>query len=216
MSCSENIDLTQSPLQLGRISRTVPDGEHGHLPMGLINNEKNRVRPRRRHHCFSNKTCSKTKSLRVATQCLQESPKFVIKSKTDARFAFLIPIHSLIPVPRGFGFRNDFERHFLASRRLRMSAETSSIGVPRPGLLSASSARRSSSAICSGVRSSSKSPNSAQIRSTSSCCSFGDKRLICSRISVALMVLIYQKPTPQQATSRRKAFTIHASRFTHP
>ena len=39
---------------------------------------------------------------------------------------------------------------FPARKRFLISAETSSIGVPRPGFFRASSARRSSSAICSG------------------------------------------------------------------
>jgi hypothetical protein len=47
----------------------------------------------------------------------------------------------------------DNESHFLARSRSSISANTWSTGVPRPGCLSASSARRSSSAACSGISS---------------------------------------------------------------
>ncbi len=56
---------------------------------------------------------------------------------------------------------NEIERHFLARRRFLISAETPSIVVPRPGLFNASSARRSNSAACSGVRSGSTHPSSS-------------------------------------------------------
>ncbi len=52
----------------------------------------------------------------------------------------------LRPQPRSVYFRR-------SANRFSILATTSSIGVPRPGFFSASSARRSSSSICSGVSS---------------------------------------------------------------
>ncbi len=53
---------------------------------------------------------------------------------------------NLRPQPRSAYFRR-------SANRFSISAKTSSIGLPRPGFFSASSARRSSSSICSGVSS---------------------------------------------------------------
>src|SRR5664279_1824277 len=161
----------QPPAQLRRIPRPMPDSKNFDFTMFDVDGEVNRVRPRFGHFGFPRQCCRQPKSFRVLSQSLQKRLKFIIKSQTNASFAFFIPVHSLIPFQFGFGLRNDFERHFLARRRFLISAETSSMGVPRPGCFNASSARRSSSAICSGVSSSSKSWTTSRIFSNASCCS---------------------------------------------
>jgi hypothetical protein len=173
--------------QFRRIPRPMPNGNDFNLAVFDVNREINRIRPRFGQLGFVRQSCRQPKPIGVARQRLEKGLKFVIKSPTHTGFLRFIPIHGLIPFPFGFGFRDDFERHFLASRRFLISAETSSIGVPRPGCLSASSARRSSSAICSGVSSSSK--YSSRTFAATSYCSASGKRWICSRICVALMEL---------------------------
>ena len=98
---------------------------------------------------------------------------------------WFIPINGLIPLQLGLAVGNDLEGHFLVSRRFLISTETSSIAVPRPGFLSASSARRSSSVICSGVNSSSNSP---RIRRKTSRCSPNGSLRNCSTNSDAVML----------------------------
>jgi len=143
----------QPPPQFRRIPRAVPDGNHLHFTVLRVDGEINRVGPRFGHLRFSRRWRCQPKPIGFIRQSLEKSLKFVVESPTHASLACLIPIHRLIPFPLGFGFRNDFERHFLARRRFLISADTSSIGVPRPGCVRASSARRSSSAACSGVKS---------------------------------------------------------------
>jgi len=81
----------------------------------------------------------------------------------------VIPVQGLIPLPFDFRLGNDVERHFRAGSRFLIFAETSSTGVPHPGCLSASSARSSSSATCSGCRSSRFQPK--RLRASSWTCS---------------------------------------------
>ncbi len=84
-------------------------------------------------------------------------------------------------------------------KRLRASARTCSHGMPAFGFFRSSSARRSSSAFCSGVSSSLKSPNSRSMVSTSSRRSASGIRRSSSRISVLLMAAIYSFDWPAQA-----------------
>ena len=86
-----------------------------------------------------------------------------------------------------------------------ISSWISSNGLPRPGFFRASSARRSSSAICSGVSSSSYSVNSSKICWTSSRRSFSGMSLMRSRISPAVMAGIYSVDLPAQAGFSRRA-----------
>jgi hypothetical protein len=75
---------------------------------------------------------------------------------------------------------------------LRTDSRTCCHGMPSSGLRLNRSARRSASSICSGVKPSSRSPNSSKICPATSRRSFSGKRRICSKISVALTNLIYR------------------------
>ena len=181
----------QPPAQFGRISSSMPNGQNFNLAIFPVNNEVNGMRPGCRHFCLSNPAQVGPEPLRILDQRMQERPQCVIKPEACARGAFFIPNHSVMPFLFGYGFRKDLKRHFTARKRFLISAETSSMGVPRPGLASASSARRSSSAICSGERSSSAVPNSNSMVSKSSRRADAGIRRSSSRISFALMDLIY-------------------------
>jgi len=175
----------QPTAQLDRITASVPNGNHFDFAMLLVNGEINRVRPRLWHSSLSCQPRRKSKSFRISSQRSQKPSELVVELQTNAPFALFIPINALIPLQLGLAVGNDFESHFLARRRFLISTETSSIAVPRPGFLSASSARRSSSVICSGVNSSSNSP---RIRRKTSRCSPNGSLRNCSTNSVAVML----------------------------
>jgi hypothetical protein len=143
----------QSLPQFRGIPRAMPDRNHFDLAMFCVDGEINRIRPRRGHFGFVCQQRCQPKSFRILSQSLKKRAKLIIESQTKANLAFFIPINSLIPLRFRVRRSNDFESHFLASKRFLISTETSSTGVPRPGCFKASSARRSSSAICSGVKS---------------------------------------------------------------
>src|ERR1700720_178288 len=104
--------------------------------------------PDGQHFGFASQACGEWKAFRLPGKGLQKRADRVVQPQADPELALLVPVNSFIPVSFRFGGSNDFERHFLARRRFLISAETSSIGVPRPGFFKASSARRSSSAAC--------------------------------------------------------------------
>lgn len=121
-----------------------------------------------RNHILANGRAIEIRTNRIATE-------------TRARCSFQTPAQF-----RG----DDFAGHCRAERRFLISAEISSMGVPRPGCLSASSARP----ICSGIRSGSY-PSSARLsfslRASSSRSSIG-RALSASNNSVALMKSNYR------------------------
>jgi len=201
-------DLFYSPGQFCRISGTMPNCKNFDLTMCCIDGEVYGIRPRRRHFCFVRQLRRQEKTFRIFRQALQKSSESVVEPQSNALFAFFVPTDSVVPVPFRIRLGDDFEGHFFAKRRW-ISADTSSMGVPRPGFFKASFARRSSSAICSGVNSSLKSPNSISMISTSSRRSTSGIRRNSSRISALLMPLIYSRET------RRQAAFVRPSRFTH-
>jgi len=204
--------LPYSPKQLIRISCPMPDSQDFDVTMGSIDCEVYRIRPWRRHFGLVGQPRRQKKTLRIFGQTLQKDSKSVVESQSNTLVAIFVPTDGLVPVPFCVRIRNDLKRHFLAKRRW-ISAETSSMGVPRPGFLNASSARRSSSAICSSVRSSSKSPNSCHTKSAISCCSASGKLRICSRISALLMPLIYRTGGLAQARFSAARNMQHARRL---
>ena len=94
------------------------------------------------------------------------------------------------------------------------SALTCSHGMPRSGCFRNSSARRSSSTICSGVSSSSNSVNSSRICWTTSLRSFSGNCRICPSSSAAFMAEIYSGNICTQATFSVAPF-YYAPRITH-
>jgi|SRR5665213_2468269 len=123
--------------------------------------------------------------------------------------AFMAAIYAFDSLAQARFFRRE-------ASRSSISAKTCSAGIPRPGFFRASSARRSSSAICSGVSSSSNSVNSSKICWTVSRRSFSGIRRSSSRIPVALMAAIYSFDLFVQAEFFRRAdssFVIQHSTF---
>ena len=199
--------LLQSPMQFRRIARSVPNRQHFDFAVFRVDGEVNRIGPRRWYFGFVRQPRGAKKTLRLLCQRVKNSTNGKVEAMTDSRLAFIIPNHSFAPVPLCVSLNHDRESHFLARRRSSISANTWSTGFPRPGCLSASSARRSSSAICSGVSSSLKSPNSKSMVSTSSRRSASGIRRSSSRISVLLTGLICSFGLPAQ-----ERFSVRANR----
>jgi len=135
---------------------------------------------------------------------------------TGAQYEVLSPTPVLDKISFGLFLNERSKNDHLARNRFSMSATTSSKARPRSGCCRISSARRSSSAICSGVNSSSNSPNSWRIFSTTSCCSSGGNCRICSEISAALMLQDCSNLHSNQAGTARpvhSAFRIPHSAF---
>jgi len=190
----------QPPAQFRGISRAVPDGQHFDFLMLRVDGEVNRVRPRSRHCGFVRQPACQPETFRLPGKGLKCFANGNVQSLADPGFALIIEHHGLIPVAFGVGPNYDREGHFLARRRSWISVKTCSTGFPRPGCFNASSARRSSSAFCSAVSSSLKSPNSKSMVSISSRRSGSGIRRNSSRISVLLMASIYSVEMPVQAT----------------
>ena len=101
----------------------------------------------------------------VLHNLLEQALKFRIKLATEPRSLFLVPFQSLKVVQIGGRLKPHAPHSH--PKRLRASLRTCSHGIPTLGFLRNSLARRSSSASCSGVKLSSKSPNSRQTNSAS-------------------------------------------------
>jgi hypothetical protein len=156
----------QPPAQFRRIPCTVPNCGNDHFGSFGVDGEINRVRPRRRNFYFSRQSGCRWKSFRVVTNFSESFINFTRKSLAESRQALIVKINGFDKFPFRCVFNDDPEFHRLARCRFSISAMTSSSGRQRSGCASASAARRSSSAICSGVKSGSihpsSSPNSSQ------------------------------------------------------
>jgi hypothetical protein len=171
-----------------RIPCTMENRNHNEVSRVFKQREVNRIRPVQ-HFDFLSGWSDERKSLRVFGSFVKNHTRRAGKFLTDAGRLRIIPGNRFVKLGFGLRLENHPKYHCLARYRFSMSSKTSSIGRQRSGCARASAARRSSSAICSGVRSSLASPNSRRILSTISCCSAGGRRRICSRISVALIEL---------------------------
>ena len=212
--------LFQPPAQFGGVPATMPNGQHNNLTRFRVDGEVNRIRPRLGNLGLVSQTGGQRKPIGPSGQGLQKFPERVIKPEANPGRVFLMPVNRFIPVPLRFGLGDDLKRHFLAAKRFLISAETSSIRAPRPGFFKASSARRSSSAACSGVRSGSthpsSAPNSSQTCSTKARFSSAGNVRICSMSSILLMPLTYPVNAPAQAAFSARAvssFILHPSSF---
>ena len=178
------------------VARAMPHSNHLDFGVGVIKHEVNRIRPtaNARLACLMS-GFGKTKRL-DRNRC-NHRIHFESESNTKSFNLTLIPSHRLPKFKCGFGVMDDSKAHFLYFANV--SSRSCSHGMPRPGFLRASSARRSSSAICSGVSASLKSPNSNSISSTSSRRSASGIRRSSSRISALLIAVNYCRPTCSQA-----------------
>ena len=180
--------------EFGRISAAVKNGNYRERL--LFNCEVNTIAieplqpqlPRAAHFW------KKLGFLASALQRLNYSTREV---EPQAGLAFFIPGYRLEEFQPGLRLEGHPPERFLANRVL-ISFSICFKGIPLLGFFSNSAMRRSSSAICSGVRSGSthpsSSPNSCHICSTKarfSCVGIGR---IFSMSSAALMRLIYRRP----------------------
>ncbi len=137
------------------------------------------------HLRLANKSGFLLKKVRILFDTFKQCHKFGVKFPAQTRLPRLIPIQGLKVIQVGRRFEP--QASYFQPKRLRASSRTCSNGIPSPGFLLNSSARRSSSDFCSGVSSSSKSPNSKSISSTSARRSASGIRRNSSRISDLLI-----------------------------
>jgi len=179
------LDGSFQPLaQFRRIPRAMPDGKDFDFPMFSIDGEVHRVGPRRRNFGLPGSGRGTKKSFGLVRKAVEHFAQGDIQPVAHSRLLLVIPQNRFKPVAFSFGLDSDREGHFLARKRSSISAKTCSTGLPRPGFFSASSARRSSSATCSGVSSGS---NSSRRRSKTWYCSSNGSLWICSKTWFALM-----------------------------
>jgi hypothetical protein len=183
--------LFQPPAQFSGVSRAVPNGRNYHLRFCRIDGEIDRVRPGRRDFHFSSQLRCQAKSFGVFADLFESMINFAGEFLTKPRHAFIVKINRFDQFPFRLLFNDGPKSHRLARYFLSISAMTSSSGRQRSGCLSASWARRSSSAICSGDKSGSiqpsSSPYSSQTFSMNARFSSVGIGRICSIRSVALM-----------------------------
>lgn len=186
----------QPLFQIRRIPRPVENRQHREciVPDGKVNGVS--------FESFqSNLPCPAThlaKSRGLVLSLLQGLINLLGKSFSQPR-PFL-----LVPGNRGCEFRpcGWLKNKNLAPhqpKRCRISALICSKGIPARGSFSKSASRWSNSVACSGVNSTSTPPSPAQTFSAMSYCSAGGNRRICSKISDALMSLIYRVKASVQA-----------------
>jgi hypothetical protein len=182
--------LFQPPAQFLRIPRSMPDGADNHLGSLAFDNEEYGIRPWFWHFGLLGQPAGEGKSFRVLANRFEKSLQVLGESLADTRLAFVVEVDGVGKFQFRFLLNEDSKTHRLARNRFSMSATTSSSGRQSSGCASARSARRSSSAICSGVSSSS---NFSRSCSKTSRCSSNGSRSSCSKTWAwaALMALIY-------------------------
>lgn len=186
----------QTAAQSRWIPRAVPDCNHLDFGVNFVDCEIDLVRP-----AENAGPASFEPSIRKLKRRRRNRRNYHIhfkdESNSESSGLVFIPFHRLLKFKRGLGAVDDPKTHslYLAS----VSSRSFSQGVPRPGFFSASSARRSSSAFCSAVSSSSKGPNSNPMVATSSRLSASGIRRISSRISALLTARLYRATLPAQA-----------------
>ena len=173
------ISFQPSP-QFRWIARTMPDGADDYFGSMAFDNEEYGIRPRLWHFGFLSQPTGEGKSFRVLANRFEETLQLFGESLTDSRLAFIVKNNGLGEFPFCFFFDDHPKTHRVARNRFSMSATTSSSGRQSSGCASARSARWSSSAICSGVSSSSKSRTTSRIFSKASCCSANGSLQNCS------------------------------------
>jgi hypothetical protein len=181
--------------QFRRIPRAVENRNDNQLSRIFKQREVDGIRPVE-HFYFLGGWPGKWKSLRVFGSFVKSCASLAGKFLTDAVRLRIIPSNRLIQFRFGLVLEDDPKRHCLARYRFSMSAKTSSIGRQRSGCARALAARRSSSAICSDVSSSSN-----RLRSCSKTfrCSSNGSLSTCSKTWAALMVAIYSFDSIAQA-----------------
>jgi hypothetical protein len=189
--------LFQSSAQLGGIPRAV-EYSRDEDKIGR-NAEKDAIFVECLNRGSANLTAPQWKSFGVFQDALDGGMHFGLKLVSQARLAIIVPSNGILKLKPSFRVEDYLAAHFRFLSLSGSSARICSHGMPLSGLRLNRSARRSASSICSGDKPSSKSPNSSKIWPATSRRSFSGKRRICSKISVALMCLIYRKRLELQA-----------------
>ena len=207
MSCRcrevrDDLPSLQSSAQVFWIALGMKYSDYPHLGWPFGYNEVNRILPIGDPRCAS-PSANEPVSGRILSNLAKEISDIASQPLPNAWFLGIIPIYSLLKFIFSFSLDDEVETHFAERNRSSISRKTSSKGLPRSGWAKACSARRSSSANCSGVSSdpmlSDASPNSSMIKSTRSRCSSGGNPRILSRISAALMEQVYLHRGHKQA-----------------
>ncbi len=188
--------LFQAGMQFGRITRSMKNRQHGEdLPVGgkvygigFESSQAYNSRP----------APHQAKPFRLVLPTFNSLAHLLCKCPAQARSFMFIPRNRLGEFRPGRRLKNDGAAHH-QPKRCRISALTCSRGIPAWGSFSKATSRRSNSAVCSAVNSASLPPSPAQTFSAISYCSSGGSRRICSKISDALMSLIYRVKLPAQA-----------------
>ena len=159
-------------------------------------------------------TSNLAKDFRLGLRTLQGLDDFLGKFFSKAWNLVLVPYDGLEEFKFRFGPEAKLEIHH-QPKRSRISALTCSHGIPLWGFFSKSARRRSSSAVCSGVKSGfphpSSSPYSSKTRSTNARFSSVGIGRICSMSSVALMSSIYPVVGRAQLKISHSSFVLHPS-----
>src|ERR1035437_6036610 len=162
-------------------------------------------------------TAHLAKQFGLCLRAVQRLNDFLGKFFSQTRRFIFIPNNGL----KKFGLRVRLEKGIKIHhqpKRCRITALTCSNGIPSRGFFSNSARRRSSSAVCSGVRSGSNpsSTRSSLIFRASSIRSSSGRVLAASNNSVALMAAIYSFQFVTQArffARANSAFSIQHSSF---
>ena len=149
---------------------------------------------------LANGPADRLETFGILQNALNCSVNLGFKPVSQSRLLFVVPGDCIFKFEPCLLIKNYLARDERPLMRSFSSARTWSQGIPLCGLRASSSPRRSNSAICSGVNSSSTSPNSSQTFSATSYCSSTGNRRICSKISDALMAIIYPVMLPAQTT----------------
>jgi hypothetical protein len=189
--------------QRSRITRAMEDRNYANKIR--LNAKVNAVFFEHLHSGLASLLADRSESFRVGEDSLESGMNLGFKTVAHARLLLVVPND------RVFKFKPRFRvQYYLAAQERALirsfnSARTCSHGIPLAGLRRSSSPRRSNSAICSGVGSSLKPPNSKSMALTSSRRSDSGIRRSSSRISALLMATIYSFDLSAQAAFSGRA-----------
>jgi len=199
------VDISgQALAQCRRISRAVENSKDGER--SVFDGKIDGVFLKAAQANFLRTSTHHLKMSWVGQRTVKRTLYFQLEFFTKSGPLRFIPSHCLLKFRKCCRLENDRQAHCQPKRLLSL-ASTCSQGIPSRGFFSKSARRRSSSADCSGVSSSSKAPNFSQTISATACCSARGKCSICSRISVALMALIYSVDSLVQARFFRRVYS---------
>ena len=199
----------QPSLQFFRVPRIMPEGADDHFGSFPLDHKEDRIWPGYWKSRFAGQPAYQTKAFRIPANNLEEGVQVTGKSLPQPWLSPVVEMNRLDEFLFSFRLNDSPKTHSLARNRFSMSATTSSSGRHSSGCANARSARRSSSATCSGVSSGS---NSSRRRSKTWYCSSNGSLWICSRTWSALMAEIYSPETPRQAAFSPSCNTHHATR----